>query len=129
MLADEIAAMIASVIIAITAVRIARVAFYELLDGSAAELSQQVKETASRVEGVQLVEKVHARKSGQTYHVDMHVHVAPEMSVQERHALSGKVKAVVKNTHARVRQVLIHIEPGTNETGKTEAGSVEPKLK
>jgi len=86
-LTDEIAAMIASMIIAITAVRIARVAFYELLDGSVAELSQQVKESASRVEGVQLVENVHARKSGQTYHVDMHVHVVPEKSVQEGHAL------------------------------------------
>lgn len=82
--------MIASVIIGIMAVRIARVALYELLDGSAAELSQQVKETASRVEGVRLVEKVHARKSGQTYHVNMHVHVPPELSVQEGHALSGK---------------------------------------
>ena len=75
--------------------------------------------TASQVEGVCFVEKVHARKSGRGYLVDMHLHVAPEMAVRDAHALSGKVKSYIREKHAGVQHVLIHIEP---DEGGSPAG-------
>jgi len=110
-LADEVAAMVASGIILLTAARLIRPALRELLDAASPELAEKVRATASRVEGVRLVEKVHVRKSGRGYLVDMHLHVAPDMTVRAGHALSGKVKAVVREEHPNVQHVLIHVEP------------------
>ena len=110
-LADEAAAMIASGIILLTAVRLIRPSLRELLDAAAPELAEKVRITAAQVEGVRVVEKVHARKSGRGYLVDMHLHVPPELSISAAHALSGKVKAIVRATHPHVQHVLIHVEP------------------
>lgn len=111
MLADEAAAMIASGIILLTAFRLIQPSLAELLDAAAPELAERVRATASQVEGVRLVEKVHARKSGRGYLVDMHLHVPPELSISAAHALSGKVKATVREKHGNVQHVLIHVEP------------------
>jgi cation diffusion facilitator family transporter len=110
-LADEVAAMIASGIILFTGLRLMRPSLRELLDANAPDLAEKVRATASQVEGVRIVEKLHARKSGRGYHVDLHLHVAGDMDVRAAHALSGKVKAHVRETHPNVLRVLIHIEP------------------
>jgi cation diffusion facilitator family transporter len=111
-LADEAAAMVASGIIVMTGVRLMKPSLRELLDAASPELAEQVRATAASVGGVELVEKVEARKSGRGYLVDMHVHVDPHMSVQAAHGLAGVVKAHVKALHPKVRRVLIHVEPG-----------------
>ncbi|MBC7771871.1 MAG: cation transporter [Pyrinomonadaceae bacterium] len=110
-LADEVAAMIGSVIIMYTGVSLIRPSLRELLDATAPELAEQVKGTAGEVDGVRLVEKVHARKSGRGYHIDMHLHVAPDMAVLTAHSLAGKVKAHIRERHPSIQHVLIHIEP------------------
>jgi divalent metal cation (Fe/Co/Zn/Cd) transporter len=79
--------------------------------GNAPDLADKVRAIASQVEGVRLVEKLHARKSGRGYHVDMHLHVAADMDVRAAHSVSGKVKAHVRERHPNVLGVLIHIEP------------------
>lgn len=115
-LADEVAALVATVIIALTAMGIIRPAMLELLDAESPALAEKVRLTAAAVEGVRLVEKVHARKSGRLYHIDMHLHVDPDLDVMRAHMLSGKVRAMVRAAHAQVRDALIHIEPaGTPE--------------
>lgn len=110
-MADEVAAMIGSVIIVFTGVSLIRPSLRELLDATAPELAEKVRATASEVEGVRLVEKIHARKSGRGYHIDMHLHVAPDMAVLAAHSLSGKVKAHIREKHPNIQNVLIHIEP------------------
>lgn len=119
--ADEAAAILASGIILFTAVRLIRPSLRELLDATAPDLAEKVRATAAQVESVRIVEKVHARKSGRGYLVDMHVHVAPDLAVRAAHALSGKVKAVVRAEHPNVRHVLIHIEPDERPGGPPRA--------
>lgn len=121
-LADEVAALVACGIIVMTAIRLLRPALHEVLDAAAPEFIQQVRQTAGAVEGVRLVEKVHARKSGRGYYVDMHLHVDPELSVRLAHALSGKVRATLRAGNPLVRDVLIHIEPSDHETVSEPAG-------
>lgn len=110
-LADEVAALLASGIILLTATRLIGPALRELLDADAPLLAASVRDAAGRVEGVRLVEKVYARKSGRGYLVDMHLHVPPELSVREGHALAGRVKAAILRDLPAVRHVLIHVEP------------------
>ncbi|MDX2133128.1 MAG: cation diffusion facilitator family transporter [Planctomycetota bacterium] len=109
--ADEVAAILAAGIILVTASRLIRPPLLELLDASPPDLVGRVQESAARVEGVRLVEKVLARKSGRGYHIDMHLHVPPDMPVRDAHILSGKVKARIRAEQPRVLNVLIHIEP------------------
>lgn len=110
-LADEVAALLASGIIFVTAARLIRPALRELLDADAAPLSSRVREIAGRIDGVRLVEKVHARKSGRGYLIDMHLHVDPHLSVRDGHSLAGNVKATIRGELPSVQHVLIHIEP------------------
>lgn len=114
-LADEIAALLASGIILLTAARLTGPALRELIDADAPHLAAKVREAAARVEGVRLVEKVHARKSGRGYLIDMHLHVAPDLSVRDGHALAGRVKAAIRREFPAVRHVLIHVEPDEGE--------------
>ncbi len=109
--ADEVAAIIASGVILVTALRFIRPALRELLDAHAPQLAERVQVVASGVPGVRRVEKVHARKSGRGYLVDMHLHVDPDSSVRDGHALAGLVKATVKSQIPAVLHVLIHVEP------------------
>lgn len=110
-LADEAAAFLASGIILITAVSLIRPALFELLDAAADDMAQNVRRIASQVEGVRQVEKVYVRKSGSGHHVDMHLHVDPDLSIRVAHALAGKVKAVLQTSLPNLVSVLIHIEP------------------
>jgi cation diffusion facilitator family transporter len=110
-LADEVAALVASGIILVTAWRLVRPSLRELLDGSVHERIDEVRAVASSIDGVRLVEKLYVRKSGAAYHVDLHLHVDPSMSVHDAHALAGKVKAAIRARVPGVRHVLIHVEP------------------
>ena len=110
-LADEVAAILASGIILITAVRMIRPALFELLDAASHDMADRVTQVAMSVAGVRHVEKVFVRKSGSGFHVDMHLQVDPELTVQVGHAIAGKVKATIKSEVAAVSGVLIHIEP------------------
>ncbi|MGD9690050.1 MAG: cation diffusion facilitator family transporter [Phycisphaerales bacterium] len=128
-LADEAAAVFAGVIIIFTASRFIAPSLRELLDASSPQLAEKVRRTAGAVEGVRLVEKVHARKNGRGYLIDMHLHVAPEITVREGHALAGRVKATIRREHPSVRHMLIHVEPAETENsspGPSSAPSPDP---
>jgi cation diffusion facilitator family transporter len=114
-LADEAAAMIASGLIVFTAIGIMRDPMSELLDRRQHRIEEDVRRFGSEIAGVIAIEKLFARKSGRVYHIDMHLHVAPTMSVYEAHALGGRVKAHVRAKLPNVGGVLIHIEPAVND--------------
>jgi len=112
-IADDLAAVLASGMVLANAIMLFRQPFLELTDAMAPdELLQRVRGAACDVEGV-AVEKLRARKSGQRYFVDMHLHVDPAMTVLEGHAVAGKVRAHVRAKVPSVADVLIHIEPAS----------------
>ena len=51
------------------------------------------------------------RKAGMVYHVDIHVQADPRMSLEDAHALSGRVKGAVRAAAPAVAGVLVHMEP------------------
>ncbi len=118
-LADEAAAILASGIILITAKSLIKPSLSELLDAASEDMAQKVKAIAANVAGVRLVEKVHVRKSGSVYHVDMHLHVDPELSVRIAHSLAGHVKSVLRAELSNLDGVLVHVEPATEPNTTT----------
>ena len=123
--ADDVAAIVAAVIIAFNGIRLLRPALDELMDATPNRvLLEQIRETAGTIAGVERVEKCFARKMGHLYFVDMHIEVAPAMTVAAGHEISHKVKDRVREKFPAVQDVLVHIEPGKADAErKYDSGS------
>jgi cation diffusion facilitator family transporter len=110
--ADDVAAIVAAGIIAFNGWRQLRPALDELMDTSPnRELIEEIRKTAETIPGVEQVEKCIVRKTGHRYFVDMHVEVAPKMTVEQGHLIAHNVKDQVREKFPAVRDVLVHIEP------------------
>lgn len=109
--ADDWAALAAAGVIVINAFRLMREPYAELMDRGMDATAARAADIARTVPDVRGVEKVHARKSGTRFYVDMHVEVDAAMSVHDAHIVSGKAKAAVRAAMPEVANVLIHVEP------------------
>jgi len=110
-IADDVAALLASGIILYNASMLMRVPLSELMDREPTDVIARAREIAQRVPGVGAIEKTRARTSGSRAFVEMHVQVAPELSVAQAHAIGGHVRAKVREALPTVADVHIHIEP------------------
>lgn len=110
--ADDVAALLASGVIGWNGTRLLREAFGELMD-TAPDLAvvAEVRAIAASVPDVRGVEKCFIRKMGWQFHVDMHVEVDGQLTVERAHAISHQVKDHVRTKLPKVRDVLVHIEP------------------
>lgn len=109
--ADAWAALAAAGVIVVNGAILMRGPVGELTDAAPDALVSDVRRVAAAVEGVRLVEKVLARKSGSRYLVDMHLHVDGGLSVREAHAIGGRAKSAVRAALPQVADVLMHVEP------------------
>jgi cation diffusion facilitator family transporter len=113
--ADDWAALFACAVIAANGIRLARPAFYEIMDTApSGKIVRCIRAVASSVSGVVEVEKCYARKMGLNYYVDLHVGVDGNISVQEGHEIAHRVKSAIQQSDSRVADVLVHIEPAGN---------------
>ena len=71
----------------------------------------ELRRVAMGVAGVADVEKILARKTGLRWHVDMHIHVDPLMTVRDSHIVGGKVKSELRAKLNWIENVLVHVEP------------------
>jgi cation diffusion facilitator family transporter len=110
--ADDYAAMFASMIIVINAVKIARPAIGELLDEELdPNLNRDVVALAAGVEKVSHVERCRIRKMGPFKIADLHIWVDKNLTVEEGHRISHEVKDLIQTKHPLFSDVMIHIEP------------------
>jgi cation diffusion facilitator family transporter len=110
--ADDWAALFASGFILYNSYLIFRQALGEIMDENLYdELVSRIRRIATAVEGVKGTEKCFIRKTGMTYHVDLHAIVDGNISVHEGHAISHKLKDTLQKEIPELENVLIHIEP------------------
>jgi cation diffusion facilitator family transporter len=110
--ADDWAAIVACTLIAANGIRLARPAFYEIMDTApGGKIVRSICAVASSVPGVVEVEKCHVRKMGLDYYVDLHVGVDGSISVNEGHEIAHRVKNAIQQSDSHVADVLVHIEP------------------
>ncbi|MEQ8905312.1 cation diffusion facilitator family transporter [Ekhidna sp.] len=111
--ADDYAALIAAAFIIYNAYKIGRPAIGELLDEALEpEFHKEIILLAEQIPEVQRVEQCHARKMGSAYHVDLHIWVDGELSVEKGHQIAHKVKDRLIESISQIIDVHIHIEPG-----------------
>ncbi|HSM62594.1 MAG TPA: cation diffusion facilitator family transporter [Gillisia sp.] len=110
--ADDWAALFASGFILFNAYLILRPALGEVMDEHRYEdVESQIREIAHANNGVVETEKCFIRKTGMTYHVDLHIAVDAEISVKAGHDIAHRVKDEILAKIPQIADVLIHVEP------------------
>lgn len=110
--ADAIGGCLVGGIVVFLGLQVIRETASQLIDTMPdGERLDEMRRVAMSVQGVRAIEKVHARKTGLRWHVDMHVHVDPAMRVDDSHVIAGKVKSVLREQLDWIENVLVHIEP------------------
>jgi len=111
--ADDVAALLVTLLIFRNGYRIMRPAIDELMDRRiAGEKYQLVMETVHETLGVMAVESLWLRRSGRRYHIDVHLEVDPAISVLEGHRIAHRVKdRLLAMTEVEVEFVGTHVEP------------------
>lgn len=114
--ADDFAALFASLIIIYNAFRLMKPALDEIMDATPTQLlKDEIIKVANSVEGVIASEKCLIRKMGFDYFIDIHIIVDGNLSVYEGHDISHKVKDKLSDTFSQINNVLVHVEPATEE--------------
>lgn len=110
--ADDWAALLASFFIVYNAYMIFRPALGELLDEHLYDdLIAEIREISKTVHGVIDTEKCFVRKTGMTFHVDLHLTVNGKITVAEGHEIAHRLKDTLQQHIPEIADVLIHIEP------------------
>jgi cation diffusion facilitator family transporter len=110
--ADDWAALLASGIVFYNAIQLLRPGLAEIMDAApSSEIVDQVRALAAEVSEVKFIEKCYVRKMGFDYFVDLHIQVAPDLSVAEGHRIAHLVKDKLLASALSIKDVLIHIEP------------------
>jgi len=114
--ADDFAALCASFIIIYNSYRLFKPALYEIMDTAPSnEVIDKIIKIALLVDGVIAIDKCFARKMGFQYYIDMHVIVDGSITVYHGHEIAHTVKNKLLNSFENISDVLIHIEPATEE--------------
>lgn len=108
--ADPIMALVVTVAILATAYDVFKHALATLSDHARIP-EEDLRAAAVSVSGVQDAHHIRTRGTEGEVYADLHVLVAPDMTVGEAHALSERVEEVVKQRFSNVIEVLVHIEP------------------
>ncbi len=110
--ADDWAALFASGFILFNAYLILRPALGEVMDEHRYEdIEIKIREIAHTNKGVVETEKCYIRKTGMTYHVDLHIAVNADITVKAGHDIAHRVKDDILHNIPQVADVLIHVEP------------------
>ncbi len=109
---DGLGALVVSLFILKAAWDIAKPALSELIDrGASEDIIRRIEKVALETDGVLDAHKVRTRFQGPMLFMDLHVMVAPNLSVQEGHVISGKVKTRLLELIPDTADVVIHLEP------------------
>jgi len=111
--ADDWAALLACVVIAVNGVTMFNRAVGDVMDTAVApEVENEVRKLALSVTGVSAIDKCRVRKSGLSHLVDIHVRVHGELSVRVGHDIAHAVKdTLMASGTPAITDVAVHIEP------------------
>ena len=115
---DTVAAVIVGVMIAMVGWELGWPALEELMDaGLEQERLEKVKEIIHSVDGVDSIHLLRSRSIGGEIIVDVHILVAPWMSVTEGHMISQTVMERLLGEVDEISDVTVHVDPEDDEAG------------
>ncbi len=113
---DAYAAIIVAIMIARIGFKLGYDSVQELVDASLEpELVDRIRQQILSHEGVRELHMLRTRRLGQYAHVDVHIMVAPKLSVSEGHHISETVEKMLKDSFDAINDVTVHIDPEDDE--------------
>ncbi len=85
-------------------------AFSVLADAQMVDPDEVVR-VATTVPGVTRAHRVRSRGLPDDIHVDLHLHVSPQMTIADGHELAHRVTQRIKDEFGGVSDVVVHVEP------------------
>lgn len=124
--ADDWAALFASGFIIYNAYLIFRPALGEIMDEHLYDdFVSEIRKISMNVEGVMDTEKCLVRKTGISFHVDLHLIVNGAISVSDGHEIAHRLKDELRKNLPEIEDVLIHIEPDKVEKSEDRSRKIE----
>ena len=113
---DAYAAIIVALMIARIGLKLGYDSVQELVDASLEpELVDNIRQKILSHEGVRELHMLRTRRLGHHAHVDVHIQVAPRLSVSEGHHISETVEKTLKDSFDAINDVTVHIDPENDE--------------
>lgn len=109
-MADPVMALVVTLAILATAWDVFKHALATLSDRARIP-EEDVRAAALAVPGVRDAHRIRTRGTEGEVYADLHVLVAPEMTVKDAHDLSERVERAVEERFPNVAEALVHIEP------------------
>ncbi len=117
---DPAAAVIVAMMVAKIGWEIARESIDQLVDkGLDPEKVTRISKHISEIPGVSQMHMLRSRQMGADALLDVHIEVAPQLSVSEGHRISDEVSKQLTQTFPDVSQVLVHVDPENDEINST----------
>jgi len=115
---DPVGTVVVAMMIIYAAWKVSQPAFAALLDSGASELQcQAITEVIRSFAEVKHLHKLRTRYVGPTgLALDVHIHVDPNMSVTDAHALSHRIQNKLLQSGENIIDAFVHVEPNYEET-------------
>jgi cation diffusion facilitator family transporter len=124
--ADDWAALVAALVVAVNGIRTLRPAIAGLMDEAPdRSVKERALDAAAGVTGVRSVENLNVRSYGLGFYVDLHVKADADISLEAAHEIAANVKYAILEAIPSVVSVLVHMEPYREKRGGGEAGGGE----
>jgi cation diffusion facilitator family transporter len=113
--ADAIAALAITIVIGYTLVAAARTVLHRILDGTDEPTIGLIEAAAAGVAGVEHVTEARARWIGHQLRAELSIDVAPDLSVEQGHEISERVREVLLRDVPRLGDAMVHVDPHEHE--------------
>lgn len=112
-MADEVAALVVTLLIIYNALRLIRPSLDELMDRRIEDFRMhEIEEIAAGIDGIENLETITIRRSGRGFVAEIHMEVPPALTVEKSHYLSHLFKdRLLENKALKLTHVIIHVEP------------------
>ena len=111
-LADPLAALVVSALVALAGVKVIREGIDELIDRAPDNnVLGAMEKCVLSVAGVEGVHDMRVRSLGGRYCMDLHVVVDGDLTIRQGHAISDEVEACLRAEVPRVELVTVHLDP------------------
>ncbi|QHG92524.1 cation transporter [Coxiella endosymbiont of Amblyomma sculptum] len=109
---DSIGSLIISFLILYVGIKIIWKKIQELIDTAVDDQTfRSITDTIEAVSGVLAIHRLRTRLHGSNIFIDVHIQVAPDISVSEGHYISDQVQINLINNISRISDVTVHIDP------------------
>lgn len=118
---DPFAGIIVAYFVLKLAIQMGKTSVDVLMEKNIDEVSmEQISELVKSIPEVKRIDRIRGREHGHYIIVDVRVGIPAELSVQEGHDISRKIKRVIQAQNPMVEEVLVHLNPWYMENTQKE---------